>query len=164
MLKWLWLTVLIIALDLGTKAYFSSTMQLYQSIAIVKDFISLNFNLTLVHNYGAAFSFLADQSGWQRWFFSIVSAVISLILLVWLYRLKASEKLLAIALALVLGGALGNLWDRAMVGYVVDFLDVFIQTDSFEWHWPAFNVADAAISIGAVLLLFDAFTKTEKKA
>jgi signal peptidase II len=155
-LKWLWLTIVIITLDLATKFIFSSTMELYQSIVIMSDFFNLGFNLTLVHNYGAAFSFLADQSGWQRWFFTIVSTVISLVLIIWLYRLKKTEKLLAIALALVLGGAIGNLWDRVTMGYVVDFLDVYIRTSTGEWHWPAFNIADSAISIGAVFLIIDA--------
>jgi signal peptidase II len=160
--KWLWISLLVIISDLGTKQFFSSTMELYQSVRVINDFFSLNFNLTLVHNYGAAFSFLADQGGWQRWFFTIISSVISVVLLIWLYRLKNSEKLLAIALALVLGGALGNLWDRMTMGYVVDFLDVYIQTSTGEWHWPAFNIADSAIFIGAVLLVFDAITGQHK--
>lgn len=154
-LKWLWLTIVIVILDLATKFLLSSKMDLYQSIVIIRDFFNLGFNLTLVHNYGAAFSFLADQSGWQRWFFTITSTVISLVLIIWLYRLKKSEKLLAIALALVLGGAIGNLWDRVTLGYVVDFLDVYIQTSTGEWHWPAFNIADSAISIGAAFLIID---------
>jgi len=155
-LKWLWLTSIIIIFDLATKSIFSSKMELYQSIIIINDFFNIGFNFTLVHNYGAAFSFLSDQGGWQRWFFTIVSSVISLILVIWLYHLKKSEKLLAIAISLVLGGAIGNLWDRVTLGYVVDFLDVYIQTSTGEWHWPAFNVADSAICIGAVFLIIDA--------
>ncbi|MFK5985980.1 MAG: signal peptidase II [Pseudomonadota bacterium] len=155
-IKWGLLSIVVIVLDLTSKAYFTSTMDLYQSVAVIEDFFKLNFSLTLVHNYGAAFSFLADQGGWQRWFFTLFSALISLALIVWLFRLKASDRLLAIAISLVLGGAIGNLWDRVTMGYVVDFLDVFIQTSTIEWHWPAFNVADSAISIGAVLLIADA--------
>jgi signal peptidase II len=155
-LKWLWLTFVIVLLDLSSKSLLSAQMELYQSIVIIKDFFNLGFNLTLVHNYGAAFSFLADQSGWQRWFFTIVSSIISIILLIWLTRLQKTEKLLAIAIALVLGGAIGNLWDRVTMGYVVDFLDVYIRTSAGQWHWPAFNIADSAIFIGAVFLIIDA--------
>ena len=153
-LKWLWITTIVIILDLWTKQLISNSMHLYQSITIIDGF----FNFTLLHNTGAAFSFLADQSGWQRWFFTIISIVISIILLIWLARLKPSERILAIALTLVLGGALGNLWDRVTLGYVVDFLDVYIQWNGQERHWPAFNIADSAISMGAVLLLIDAFS------
>ena len=109
------------------------------------------FNLVLVHNYGAAFSFLSDAGGWQRWFFTLLAALISAVIAVWLARLPAAKKLEAVALALVLGGALGNLYDRLLLGYVVDFLD-------FHWqgrHWPAFNLADSAICVGAGLLIWD---------
>ncbi len=151
--KFLALTVLVIVLDLLSKAIISNHMQLYQSIIIIDGF----FNLTLVHNYGAAFSFLADQGGWQRWFFIILSALISLVLLIWLLRLNKQQKLMATALALVLGGALSNLYDRVTLGYVVDFLDVYIRLESGEKHWPVFNLADSAISLGAFLILLDAF-------
>lgn len=107
------------------------------------------FNLTLVFNEGAAFSFLSDAGGWQRWFFIALTSVVSVILLVWLLRLKSTEKLTGIALSLILGGAIGNLIDRVSYGYVVDFLDFHWQ----QMHWPAFNVADSAITIGVVLLL-----------
>ncbi len=157
MLKWLFLSAIVVFLDWFSKAYFSSTMELYQSQTVVNDFLNLNLSFTLVHNYGAAFSFLSEQSGWQRWFFTITSSLISFVLLIWLFRLKKSETLIAIALTLVLGGAIGNLYDRITLGYVVDFLDVFVRTSSTEWHWPAFNIADSAISIGAILLIFDAF-------
>ena len=109
------------------------------------------FNLVRVHNYGAAFSFLSDAGGWQRWAFSALAAVISVVIVVWIARLPVQKKLEALALALILGGALGNLYDRLTLGYVVDFLD-------FHWsgrHFPAFNVADAGISVGAALLIFD---------
>ncbi|MBF0263781.1 MAG: signal peptidase II [Gammaproteobacteria bacterium] len=158
MMKWLLLTIIVIVLDLWSKSLISSSMQLYQSIPLIDGF----FNFTLLHNYGAAFSFLADQPGWQRWFFTIISSVMSLVLLIWIMRLKADEKLLAIALAFVLGGAIGNLWDRVTLGYVVDFLDVFIVFNDKEQHWPAFNIADSAIFIGAVLLIIDTFSKPEE--
>ena len=109
------------------------------------------FNLVRVHNYGAAFSFLSDAGGWQRWAFSLLAAVISAVIVIWIARLPAQKKLEALALALILGGALGNLYDRLTLGYVVDFLD-------FHWsgmHFPAFNVADAGISVGAVMLILD---------
>ena len=155
MSKWLIASLLVIILDLWSKHLISHSMQLYQSIPIIDGF----FNFTLLHNYGAAFSFLADQPGWQRWFFTFVSSIMSVVIFIWLLRLKQHEQLLAIALALVLGGAIGNLWDRVTLGYVVDFLDVFISINQEEKHWPAFNIADSAISIGAVLLLIDTFKK-----
>lgn len=109
------------------------------------------FNLVRVHNYGAAFSFLSDAGGWQRWAFSVLAAVISTVIVVWIARLPTQSKMEGLALALILGGALGNLYDRLTLGYVVDFLD-------FHWsgmHFPAFNIADAGISVGAVVLIFD---------
>jgi signal peptidase II len=117
--------------------------------------ITAYFNLVRVHNFGAAFSFLNNEGGWQRWGFSVFAALVSLIILVWISRLSAQQKLEGLALALILGGALGNLYDRMTLGYVVDFLD-------FHWsgiHFPAFNIADSAISIGAVLILFEGFFK-----
>lgn len=109
------------------------------------------FNLVRVHNYGAAFSFLSDAGGWQRWAFSLLAAVISILIVVWIARLPTQSKMEGLALALILGGALGNLYDRLTLGYVVDFLD-------FHWsgmHFPAFNIADAGISVGAAVLIFD---------
>ena len=108
-------------------------------------------NITLAHNYGAAFSFLSDAGGWQRWMFSILAAVVSLVLLVWLIRLPRSEWMTAVSLALIIGGAIGNLIDRIQLGYVVDFIDVYYK----DWHYPAFNVADSAITVGVILLLLD---------
>ena len=113
------------------------------------------FNLVRVHNFGAAFSFLNNEGGWQRWGFSIFAALVSLVILVWITRLSTQQKLEGLALALILGGALGNLYDRLTLGYVVDFLD-------FHWsgrHFPAFNIADSAISVGAVLILVEGFFK-----
>ena len=117
------------------------------------EFFTGFFNLVRAHNYGAAFSFLSDAGGWQRWGFSILAAGISIVIAVWLARLPVNRKLEGIALALILGGALGNLYDRLTLGYVVDFLD-------FHWsgmHFPAFNVADSGISVGAILLILDGF-------
>jgi signal peptidase II len=125
-----------------------SWLSLYETVAVMP-----YFNLTMAHNHGAAFSFLAQAGGWQRWFFIVLASVISIVLLVWLAKLKPHAKLEAIALSLILGGAIGNVIDRIHYGYVIDFLDVYIGTS----HWPAFNVADSAICVGAVLLIIDSF-------
>lgn len=144
MLKWLWLSLLVLILDQASKLAVAGSMELYQSIPLLP-----MFNLLHVHNTGAAFSFLSDAGGWQRWFFAAMALVISVILTVWLNRLNKQETLLAAALALVLGGAIGNLIDRLAYGYVIDFLDVYYQ----NWHWPAFNIADSAITVGVILLI-----------
>ncbi|MFA5923131.1 MAG: signal peptidase II [Methylococcaceae bacterium] len=148
MLKWLWLSLLAVILDQASKLAIAGSMHLYQSIQIVP-----YFNLTYVHNTGAAFSFLSEAGGWQRWFFAGLALVISVVIAVWLARLKQHETLLAVALSLVLGGAIGNLIDRLAYGYVIDFLDVYYQT----WHWPAFNIADSAITLGVMLMLAESF-------
>lgn len=155
MFKWLWLAFSLIVLDQSTKLAIGHLMQLYQSIQLL-DF----FNLTYVHNTGAAFSFLSGQNGWQRWFFSILAVVMSLVMILWIKRLKDNETLLGVSLSLILGGAIGNLIDRLVYGYVIDFLDVYYHS----WHWPAFNVADSAITIGVGLMLIDSFrSKSEEK-
>jgi signal peptidase II len=148
MLKWLWLSLLALLLDQVSKLAIAGSMQLYQSIQIMPF-----FKLTYVHNTGAAFSFLSEAGGWQRWFFAGLALVISVVIAVWLARLKKHETLLAVALALVLGGAVGNLIDRLAYGYVIDFLDVYYDT----WHWPAFNIADSAITLGVILMLVETF-------
>lgn len=155
MLKWLWLTLLAIVLDQGSKLMVDSSMQLYQSIPLLPF-----FKLTYVHNTGAAFSFLAQAGGWQRWFFAGLALVISVIIAVWLSRLQKHETLLAVSLSLILGGAVGNLIDRLAYGYVIDFLDVYYDT----WHWPAFNIADSAITLGVVLMLLESFGLGKAKA
>ncbi len=148
MLKWLALSLLAVVLDQVSKWAVDSSMQLYQSIHLVP-----YFNLTYVRNTGAAFSFLSEAGGWQRWFFAGLAIFISIVIAVWLARLKQHETLLAVALSLVLGGAIGNLIDRLAYGYVIDFLDVYYQ----NWHWPAFNIADSAITLGVVLMLLESF-------
>lgn len=148
MLKWLWLSLIALVLDQWSKIAIDKSMQLYESIAVFP-----YFNLTYVHNTGAAFSFLSDAGGWQRWLFASMALIISVVLTIWLYRLKNHETLLAIALSLVLGGAIGNLIDRLAYGYVIDFLDVYYQT----WHWPAFNIADSAIFVGVFLMMLESF-------
>lgn len=147
MIKWLWLSGLVIVLDRITKELATGILTLHEPVPV---FPSLN--MTLMHNRGAAFSFLSDQPGWQRWFFTLVALGVSAALVAWLRRLDGAQRWLAVALALVLGGALGNVWDRVTLGFVVDFIDVYYG----KWHWPAFNVADSAISVGAVMLLIDA--------
>ncbi|MFA7552733.1 MAG: signal peptidase II [Spongiibacteraceae bacterium] len=138
--------VLIVALDQWTK-YLASTQLSYD--APVEILPVLNF--TLHHNTGAAFSFLADAGGWQRWFFTGLSSAVSLFILVWLCRLSAAQRLMTVSLSLILAGAVGNLWDRLVLGYVVDFISVHYQGSYF----PTFNVADAAITVGAGLMILD---------
>ena len=144
-MRWLALSAAVIALDLATKAWVSASFQLGESRELLPV-----FNLVLAHNTGAAFSFLAGAGGWQRWLFTTITVVISVALVIGLRR-NDTKPLIATAFALVLGGALGNLYDRLTLGYVVDFLD-------FHWgraHFPAFNVADSAITVGVALLLWD---------
>ncbi|SHF65113.1 signal peptidase II [Modicisalibacter ilicicola DSM 19980] len=143
-LRWLWLSVLVVMLDLGSKALASSMLYYAQPVELLPV-----FNLTLLHNTGAAFSFLATHDGWQRWLFALIAIGATIGLTVWLTRLKANETLTAVSLALIIGGALGNLYDRLVHGYVVDFL-------SFHWqdhYFPAFNLADTAITLGAIGLI-----------
>ncbi|MGJ0483863.1 MAG: signal peptidase II [Methylomicrobium sp.] len=148
MLKWLWLTLLAVLLDQGSKLAIDASMQLYESIPLLPF-----FNLTYVHNPGAAFSFLSEAGGWQRWFFSGLALTISIGITVWLARLQKHESLLAAALSLILGGAIGNLIDRVAYGYVIDFIDVYYGNS----HFPAFNIADAAINLGVFLMLAESF-------
>ena len=117
------------------------------------------FNLVRVHNFGAAFSFLNNEGGWQRWGFTIFAAIVSLVILVWIARLSNQQKLEGVALALILGGALGNLYDRVTLGYVVDFLDFHWS----GWHFPAFNIADSGICLGAFLLILEGVLKRPSK-
>ena len=146
MLKWLWVSTVVLLLDQASKLQIDSSMHLYDSIALLPF-----FNLTYVHNTGAAFSFLSDAGGWQRWLFAGLAIVMSSAIGIWLSRLQQHETFMAIALALVLGGAIGNLIDRIAYGYVIDFLDVYYLT----WHWPAFNIADSAICVGVGLMLLE---------
>lgn len=116
------------------------------------------FNFTLAYNPGAAFSFLADAGGWQRWFFAVIAIAASVLLTVWIARTAKQKPREAFALAFILGGALGNLYDRIVLGHVVDFIVVHYQDN----YWPAFNLADSAISLGAVVLIVDMFFSKEK--
>ena len=146
--KWFLLAGLIFLLDQWVKFIIIENISLYERFKI-NDFI----NITHQRNPGAAFSFLADAGGWQRWFLSTIAIVVCLYIVYWLKELEKENKiLLPYGLSFVLGGALGNLFDRIMLGYVTDYIQVLI----FGWPFPSFNVADAAISIGAVLIIVDA--------
>jgi signal peptidase II len=146
-MRWLWLSAAVIALDQLTKWLASALLVLHDPLPVVPF-----FNLTLTHNPGAAFSFLSQAGGWQRWFFAAVALGVSVAIVLWMRRVPRGEGWVSGALALVLGGAAGNLIDRLLLGYVVDFVDLYYGT----WHWPAFNVADSAITVGVAVLLIDA--------
>ncbi|MDH4014674.1 MAG: signal peptidase II, partial [Chromatiales bacterium] len=143
--QWLWLSLIVIVADQASKWWIRTRFDLYDRIEIVPW-----LDITRLHNTGAAFSFLSDAGGWQRWMFIGLALAVTLFIMIWLRRLpRTGQTLLAIALSLIVGGALGNVIDRAMLGYVVDFISVHRGT----WYFPAFNVADSAISVGAALLI-----------
>jgi len=148
--RWLLLTMSMVGLDQWTKSLAIQQLELYQSTPILAF-----FNLTLMHNTGAAFSLLVEAGGWQRWLFTGIAALASVIILIWLYKLPRYRLWALSGLSLILGGALANLWDRITLGYVVDFLDFYWG----NYHWPAFNVADSAIVIGVSLLIIDNWRK-----
>jgi len=162
MKRWLWLSLIVLLLDQATKWLVLQGLQPFEVIEVVP-----NVNLTLMFNTGAAFSFLADAGGWQRWLFALFALGVSAALVVWLLRLKSGEWTLALALSLIIGGAAGNLIDRVLLGHVIDFIQVylpFIPLPMFN-PWPAFNLADSAISVGVVILLVSTlFAKQEQPA
>jgi len=143
-LWWLLLSALLIVLDQWTKVLALQHLDYARPVPVFEGWL----NWTLVYNYGAAFSFLTDAGGWQRWLFSGLAVVISGLLMYWLARLPRADWRQALPFALVIGGALGNLIDRLRLGYVVDFIDVYYDVH----HWPAFNIADSAIVVGAILI------------
>ena len=147
-LSWLLVTVAVIAIDQYSKRLITATFELFERLPVVP-----YFDLVRLHNTGAAFSFLANASGWQNWFFTGVAVAVSALIFWWFYRQPADRIVVPLGLALVLGGAIGNLIDRLQQGYVVDFFLFHYQ----RWSFPAFNVADAAITVGVILLLFDGF-------
>ncbi|MFN5542386.1 MAG: signal peptidase II [Betaproteobacteria bacterium] len=152
-LRWLWISVVVVAVDLSTKYYFDTTFT-YGETRYVTPF----FNWVLVYNPGAAFSFLANAGGWQREFFIVVTLVITSGLL-WLLKSNEYNRLLGGAISLIIGGALGNLFDRVVHGHVIDFIQLHVA----GYYWPAFNVADSAICIGAGLLVWDAIRQPNGK-
>lgn len=147
-LRFLWISLLVLILDQWTKYAIVDAMTLFESRQILPF-----FNFTYVHNYGAAFSFLHGAGGWQRWFFTAIAIGVSGMILWWLKQSPREHKLMPVAFCFVLGGAIGNVYDRIVHGYVIDFLDFYVGS----WHWPAFNIADSAIFIGAGLLIIDMF-------
>lgn len=144
---WLGLSALVIVLDQISKQWIVHAFTYREILPVMP-----SFNLTLAYNSGAAFSFLAGAGGWQRGFFAAIAVVASAVI-VYLLRKHPEQKRFCLALSLILGGALGNLWDRLTIGQVVDFLDVYLG----DYHWPAFNIADSAITVGAALLIWDGF-------
>jgi signal peptidase II len=152
---WFLLSLFIIGLDQLSKYLITHTLDLWQSIPLIPGF----FDFTLRHNTGAAYSFLDSASGWQRWFFIGLALIISAVIIVWMRKLSIKEKLEGYALALILGGALGNLCDRVIHGYVIDFILFYYE----KWQFPAFNIADSAISIGVVLLIPSLFKSPNVK-
>jgi signal peptidase II len=154
MTHWLWLSLVVIVLDQLSKQIAESLLTLYESVRVLPF-----FDFTLLYNKGAAFSFLSDQSGWQRWFFIVLAIVVCIVLVTWLRRLKREEQWIAVALALIIGGAIGNVIDRILFGQVIDFLHFHYQ----QHYFPAFNVADSAITIGVIIMLFDALILARKR-
>ena len=144
------LAAIIVIADQITKAIATAELTMYKAVAVMP-----MFNFTLMHNEGAAFSFLSDAGGWQRWFFTIISFVVSVLLVFWIKKLKPEEKFQALAFTLILGGAIGNLIDRVRLGYVVDFIEIYWSSNGHHYSWPAFNIADSAITIGVVILIVD---------
>jgi signal peptidase II len=147
-MKWYWLAGVVLVLDQGSKRLADSLLGPHDVVSLLP-FLALR----KTYNPGAAFSFLSNASGWQRWFFVGLALVVIGVLVTWLRRLPAGQGRLIYGLALILGGAAGNLIDRLLYGHVIDFIDLYYKA----WHWPTFNIADSAISIGAALLILDAF-------
>lgn len=146
------IALIVLTLDLASKYWVESALEFGQKIPLTGF-----FNLVLTYNPGAAFSFLSEESGWQRWFLSGVAGSAA-VLIIYLLNKYRHEKLFCFSLSFILGGALGNLYDRITLGHVVDFLDFYIG----DSHWPAFNIADSAIFIGAALMIYDSFQRKEE--
>ena len=153
LLRWLGWSAMLLVIDQVSKLWVIGAFELHQSQPITSF-----FNLVRVHNQGAAFSFLADAGGWQRWFFTGLGVTASALIL-WMLRAHASQRLFAFALASILAGAVGNVIDRLLYGYVVDFFDFHYA----GWHFPAFNVADSAITVGAIALVLDEFLRVRRQ-
>ncbi|GAA3587603.1 MAG: signal peptidase II [Gibbsiella quercinecans] len=154
-LRWLWVVLVVLVLDFASKQWILNHFVLGQSQPLIP-----YFNLYYARNYGAAFSFLADHGGWQRWFFAGIAVAIIVALLVLLYKNNAQQKLSNIAYAFIIGGALGNLLDRLWHGFVVDFIDFYVG----NWHYPTFNLADSFICVGAAMIVLEGFLPSSKRA
>ncbi len=150
MLKYLWISLIVIVADQATKWIANTQLEYHQAVSVVP-----YVEWFLSYNKGAAFSFLADAGGWQRWFFMLIAIVISVVLFFWIKKLQKNEKATAIALTLILGGAIGNVIDRVILGHVIDFIQVWLGS----YPWPAFNIADSAIFVGAVILIASGLKK-----
>ncbi len=146
-------SISVILLDQASKLLALEKLELHQPVPVMP-----GFNFTLMFNEGAAFSFLSDAGGWQRWLFSGLAFFVSIFLILWISRLNRNEKWTALSLSLILGGAVGNLIDRLVYGYVVDFIQWYYD----RFYWPAFNIADSAITVGAIVLLAVSFFQIEE--
>jgi signal peptidase II len=148
-IKWLWISLLVVVVDQATKQIAEAQLTPHQAVNLLPF-----FDWYLTYNTGAAFSFLADAGGWQRWLFTVIAVIMSVLIVQWIRKLAAEETLTAISLCLILGGAIGNLIDRIYLGHVIDYIQVWLGSYPF----PAFNIADAAISVGAAMLILSSFT------
>ncbi len=155
MLRLTWISAIVVVLDQITKIIAHKSLTLYAPIVIIENY----FNISLAYNEGAAFSFLASAGGWQRWFFIILTVVVSALVIYWIKNLKEHEKTAAVGFALILGGAIGNLIDRVYLGKVIDFIQVHYQN---LYYWPTFNIADSAITLGAAILIADGIAGARK--
>lgn len=169
-MRWLWLSLLVLALDQSTKQWAEAALTFGQPLALLP-----YFDLTLLYNKGAAFSFLGDQDGWQRWFLAGLAIVVTLVLVAWLKRLQEGEWHIGAALGLIIGGAVGNVIDRLLFGHVIDFIDIYYPAETclplfgtvigntgITCHWPAFNIADSAIFLGVVIIILDVLFSTRE--
>lgn len=145
-LRWYILSAFVVLADQLTKNIVTENFLYGENLNVFS-----GVNLILIHNAGAAFSFLSEAGGWQRWLFLLISLIVSIILAAWLYRLKKTQFFMSLSLSLILGGAIGNLIDRIFLGYIIDFIDIFYKS----YHWPVFNIADASITLGVAIFIIN---------